>query len=55
MRDNNRFQNFTDAEKNVLRNGLLEEADLDPEEDPSFPPIIEIAESLLVEIEETEE
>jgi hypothetical protein len=49
-----RFAAFTREERDALHDGLMNEADLDPEEDPAFPQRVATAEALLEELAEDE-
>lgn len=50
MSKHNRFDGFTPHELNVLTTALVIEANLDPNEDPTFPAWVETANHLLDEI-----
>lgn len=47
----NRFAKFTQVERDVMHDGLMGEARINPHEDPSFPPIVAAAEALLDELD----
>lgn len=49
-----RFAPFTPEERDALHDGLMAEADLDPDEDPAFPQRVATAEALLEELAEDE-
>jgi hypothetical protein len=45
-----RFAQFSKEERAVIHDGLMSEAKLDPDEDPSYQAIVDTAEDLLVEL-----
>lgn len=48
----NRFRVFNEEERNAISDGLLDEAELNPDEDPSFKVRVAVANALLDELEE---
>lgn len=46
-----RFAGFSQDERAAIRDGLLGEADIDPNEDPTFPPRIAAAQALIAELD----
>lgn len=47
-----RFKEFNKTEQNVLHDALMEACQLDPEEDETFPPLVEAAEKMYEELQE---
>lgn len=47
----NRFAAFSPVERDAIRDGLLGEADLNPDEDPFFAERVWIAERLIAELD----
>lgn len=45
-----RFKGLSEAEYSVLHDSLMEASKLDPDEDDSFPPLVEAAEELFAEL-----